>query len=257
MEGHGVRFACFVPTQMELGRTARVFQIDRALEDGPLWVATGRLYGQPALLVRTGIGPENAARAAEHVLGSYAVREVLLVGFAGGTVPRLSSPSLIACKEVRDGRESEDRTDSVTAPKLLIDRALETGLVSDVLSAVTVPRVVASAKEKSTLGARFGVSLVEMEGFPLLRMARQRGVPGLMVRAVLDESNDELPEPTTWLSATGRFRARALFAYLVVRPRAVISLVKLIGRASHSRRCLNHFTEAYLRCASLSLSSSK
>ena len=251
------RLAYFAPTRMELGKTARALEADRLTEDGPMWMATGKLYGQDSVLVRTGMGPENAARAAERVLESFSVREIFLVGFAGGVVPGLSPTSLIACDEVMDGRDDSGRVRTVVSAKPLIDRALATGLVSAVSSAVTVTRVVTSTKDKLALGARYGVELVEMEGFPLLHLAREKGVPGLMVRAVLDESDDELPDSAAWLSASGQIRVPALLAYLAVRPTVVFSALKLYGRAKNCLRSLDRFTETYFRCASTSLSSSK
>ncbi len=251
------RLAFFAPTQMELGAALREFHEDRRWEDEPLWMATGKLYGREAVVVRTGIGPDYAARAAERVLEAFSLEEILLAGFAGGTVPTLPPSCLVACEKTVDSGEPNDSTPtrSVTSAKPLIDRALATGLVSVVSSAVTVARVVASSKDKLALGTRYGVELVEMEGFPLLRLAHERGVPGLMVRAVLDGSDDDLPDSTGWLSASGRICVPALLAYLAVRPTAIISLVKLYGRAKNCVSSLDRFTEAYL--CDTSASSSK
>jgi adenosylhomocysteine nucleosidase len=242
---------------MELGVVLRQFHADRRWEDDPLWMATGKLYGRDAVLVRTGIGPENAARAAERVLDSFSLKEVLLAGFAGGTVPTLAPTCLVACEKTMDGGDASDsaRVRSVPSAKGLIDRALATGLVSGVSSAVTVARVITSAKDKLALGTRYGVELVEMEGFPLLRLAYERGVPGLMVRAVLDGSDDDLPDSTNWLSASGRVRVPALLAYLATHPTYFAPAVRLYDRAKNCQRSLHRFTEAYL-CGDPTLSSS-
>jgi nucleoside phosphorylase len=217
-------------------------------------MATGELFGRDTLVVRTGMGPENSARAAERVLEAFSLEEVFLAGFAGGTAPGLLPMGLIACGAIVDGRGDKDREKSVASAKPLIDRALATGRVTAVSSAVTVSRVVSSAKDKLSLGTRYGVGLVEMEGYPLLQLAHERGIPGLMVRTILDGSDDDLPDSTDWLDASGRVRVPALLSYLVVRPTAVVSLVRLYGRARNCRRCLEGFTEAYFRT---SLSSSK
>jgi adenosylhomocysteine nucleosidase len=240
------RLAYFAPTQMELGAVLRRFNEERRWENEPLWMATGKLFGREAVVVRTGIGPDNAARATKRVLEAFCLDEILLAGFSGGAAPGLRPADLIACETVVDGRDETRHESTVASNKPLIDRALATGLVKAVCSAVTVGGVVTSARDKLTLGTRYGVGLVEMEGFPLLQLAREQGIPSLMVRAVLDGSDEDLPDSTDWLNESGRVRLRALLAYLAVRPKAVFSLVKFYGRARTCLDSLGRFAEAYL-----------
>lgn len=237
------RTAIFTPTQAELAVPLQEFRGASRLVEGPLRIEVGSLYGVEVVLVRTGMGAANAAAAAERVLEAFTVSEVLLIGFAGGTQPGLETPDLVACSELTNLAGNSGKVASSPA---LIERAQRTGLISATEPSVTVGRVISSARDKQDLGRKHGAAVVEMEGFPVLREAHLRRVPGLMVRAVLDPVEMSFPDASHLLRDSGEPRALALLAHLAAHPTHIFVFYELMKRVQACRRALLRFLKSYL-----------
>jgi adenosylhomocysteine nucleosidase len=248
------RIAYFAPTQAELKEPLRELRgADWRLRDGPLVVVVGTLHGAEIVLVRTGIGPANAAAAAEPILDTYTVTEAILAGFGGGTRPELDTGDLVVCSELvdlrKEGRFGEERGESptrISSAESLLERAQATGMVTTTAPALTVSRVVSSPEEKHTLGQAHGAAVVEMEGFYVLRAAHRRGIPGLIVRAILDREEDELPDLTHLASEAGEPRKATVLAHLAAHPEHAAFFYELGKKANLCRRALHGFMKKYL-----------
>jgi 4-hydroxy-3-methylbut-2-enyl diphosphate reductase len=208
-------------------------------------MAAGRLYGVETVLVRTGIGPENAGAAAERVFDTFEVSEVLVSGFGGAARSDLGPGNLIGCSEVVDltGNSVPVRLDSSS---FLLERARRTDRLLCIEAAATVPRIISSAKEKQTLGLVYGIAVVEMEGFPLFDVSGAHGVPAFMIRAVLDAVDEDLPDTTRLLTESGEPRLNKIVTHLAGRPGDAAFFSTLRKRIKMCRRALDAFLEHYL-----------
>jgi adenosylhomocysteine nucleosidase len=227
MEDPESRLVCFIPTRVEsVGLTGE---------------ASDRV-----LFVRTGVGKVKAAAAAENVFDAYPVDEVLVAGFGGGTRPNLGTADLVACNEIIGLCEDCESPPRVSSSPLLLQRALESKMISVAAPALTVNGVVTSPAEKRALGEKYGAAAVEMEGFPILAESKRLDIPALMVRAILDPVGEALPDWTRLLADSKESRRRAWVAYLMTRPTQIASFIRLFERARSCRKSLRRFMERYL-----------
>jgi adenosylhomocysteine nucleosidase len=198
------------------------------------------------LFVRTGVGKVEAAAAAENVFDAYPVDEVLVAGFGGGTRPELGAADLVACDEIIGLAEDRESPPRVSSSPPLLQRALETKMISIAAPALTVDAVVTSPAEKRALGERYGAAVVEMEGFPILAECKRREIPALMVRVILDPVDEALPDWTRLFADSKESRRKAWVTYLMTRPTQIASFIRLFERARSCRKSLRRFMERYL-----------
>ncbi len=141
-------------------------------------------------LLRTPMG----AAASDAVERALAVGEepnlILSTGFCGGLAPPLRPGKIVLAKEIRY------RGETVPLDVDLFDRAkdgLSRGGVDFTTGAIeSVDRIIESVAKKRDLGEE-GAIVVEMEGGSLARLARERGIGFLSVRAVIDPADRVLP----------------------------------------------------------------
>lgn len=157
-------------------------------------------------VVRTPMGA--AARGAlERTLeGGEVPALILSTGFCGGLVSSLRPGKVVLASEVYH------RGETLPIDATLLGQA-KTGLakkgIDFTVGAIeSAEHVVQTAKEKSEV-AKEGAIAVEMEGGPLSRLARERGIGFLSVKAVLDPADCTLP------FASGRSLLRSILAHPV------------------------------------------
>jgi len=141
-------------------------------------------------LLRTPMGTA-ASDAVERALeGGEGPDLILSTGFCGGLVPSLPPGRIVLAKEIRH------RGETIPLDMDLFDRAkngLSRGGVDFKTAAIeSVDQVIESVAEKRDLGEE-GAIAVEMEGGSLARLARERGIGFLSVRAVIDPVDRALP----------------------------------------------------------------
>lgn len=90
---------------------------------------------------------------------------------------------------------------------------------------------VANREEKREMAARWNADLVDMEAAKVAKMAWERGLPFLALRAVSDEADEALPELNRFTDARGGFREAAFAGYVVTHPWLIATAVRM-GRNS-------------------------
>lgn len=137
-------------------------------------------------IVHTAMG----ARAADGLAQSVIERPTLLLstGFAGGLAPELRLGDLVIAEEVRSNGETV-RVDRAFVEKA--ERVLARAGMTARVGSVECSAEVAGRAEKRELGAQGAVS-VDMESGPLARWARERSIPFLSCRVVLDAATEDV-----------------------------------------------------------------
>lgn len=143
---------------------------------------------------------------------------LLLIGLAGGLIPKACLGSVFQIESVKD---SQGRTIRPTA------RTSDFGIAGTIQQAVIacVDQVVATPAEKADLAVRTSASLVDMESAHLARWCDGHGWRWCMVRAVLDGPNDSLPEGIhDWCRSDGKVNPWAVLWAILRNPRTLTVL---------------------------------
>lgn len=176
-------------------------------------------------LLRTPMG----AAASDAVERALEVGEgpdlILSTGFCGGLVPSLPPGRIVLAKEIRH------RGETIPLDVDLFDRAkngISRGGIDFTTGAIeSVDRIIESVAKKRDLGEE-GAIAVEMEDGSLARLARERGIGFLSVRAVIDPVDRALP------FSSDRSLVRSILAHPIATLRfAWLSFLagRAIGRA--------------------------
>jgi adenosylhomocysteine nucleosidase len=165
------------------------------------------------LLIQTGIGQGNARLITRQILESESWDVVISTGFAGA-LNSSSVGSLVIGNEVLLGESAGLSSDSdpqrIACHPDWVNTALNIQLTgSSPLHGgrfVTMDRVLTHASQKQILGKRTGAVAVDMESGAIGQVAQQHGVPFLIVRAISDGINEDLPvdfnfflKPSGWI----------------------------------------------------------
>jgi adenosylhomocysteine nucleosidase len=165
------------------------------------------------LLIQTGIGLHSARLITQRLLKCEPWDVVISTGFAGA-LNCLPIGSLVIGHEVLVG-QSADLLPDADSPRIECDpdwvnAALNIRLMTPSPlrrgRIVTVNRVLTRAYQKDLLGKRTGALAVDMESGAIGQVAQQHGFPFLIVRAISDGVNEDLPvdfnvflKPSGWL----------------------------------------------------------
>ncbi len=178
------------------------------------------------LLTYSGVGPEKAAEGARQ-LAAEGARALVSFGVAGGLAPDVAAGSLVLATAVIDGGATiatdADWRDDLKA-HLAVDLPVALGPL------VGVDRMVPSAEAKRRLHADTGALACDMESHAVARVARELGLPFMVIRAISDPVWQGVPK---WvlkcLTPDGGVNGKALAWALAKRPWALPTLLRLGG----------------------------
>ena len=105
--------------------------------------------------------------------------------------------------------------------------------------------VLATAADKAALFRRSGAVAVDLESAAVARVARRRGLPFAVLRAVCDPAERDLPPAALIaLDPAGRIGLRGVLASVLAKPRQVPALLTLGADAGAARRALVRWVRA-------------
>jgi adenosylhomocysteine nucleosidase len=153
------------------------------------------------------------------------------VGVAGSLSPELKVGDLIVSSEIHDRSGLAPPPDAA-----FLERAARAGARKGTLVTVTAPLV--SSKGKMAFAARLGgnaLAAVDMESAAWARAAAAGGVPYIIVRAIFDGFEEDLPAfLTECLDDNGGINRRRVVRHALARP---TSIIHLLGMRSRVRTC--------------------
>jgi len=189
----------------------------------------------PGRLTICGDVPTLLARLAE--LDKLRINVVISWGVCGGLDPRLRPGDLILGAEVvsADGRIATD--EALTSS--LAQRLIDAGMRIEVASVAGVGAPVSSAAAKAKLRGATGAVAVDMESVTAGRFALERRTPFVILRAVADPADQDLPPLViSAVDSDGRIKAAAVFRELVHSPRQLAGLVATARQSAAAFRAL-------------------
>ena len=199
---------------------------------------SGRLAGQPIIAAEVGVGPTLAAAGLAAVLTAGPVRGVVVIGVAGGLDPGLTVGTVIACHRVLDAGGAIPPPDQERLGRLLEHAGIPSGV------AVQSPRIVGTVDAKRHARGTIDQPnlVIDLESATLGRMAAERGLPYLVVRAVSDGADDALPEIIlTAQRQDGSIDHARIVRHALTHPGDAIRLSRLGRRV---RRCADALADA-------------
>lgn len=168
-------------------RRARIERVERV---GRRRFHVGTLAGTPVALMAGGDGLENAEGSVSDLLRRLDASLLVGVGIAGGIVPAFKSGDLIVATEVLAPDGSAVACDPLAVERMtLADPRVRRATIR------SVERIAGSVAAKHELARKVPVAhAIDTESAGWSRAASEFGIPFLVVRAIFDGVEDEVPE---------------------------------------------------------------
>jgi len=211
---------------MRPGIIAAMVAEARILAKGP--ILPGGLIQLPegAMILLSGVGASRARLAARTLLEKGATALVSW-GAAGGLLPGLSPGSLILPESIIAADQSAYYVDPVWHERLSSRLKGVVDVYKGPLAQSTV--VVASCAEKALLLRRTGAIAVDMESASIAGIAKDAGLPFMVIRAITDLAEMALPRSALHsIDEFGRVRPLKLIQCLARNPMELLVLGRLI-----------------------------
>lgn len=227
----------------ELAPLARLLDRSRLERIEGLLVRRGEIAGRPVRLCSCGEG-RASGDALARLLDPLEPEAVLGLGVAGGLTPDLAPGALIRGTRViglaREQLEPPAWEWTAAAGRLDGERG---GTV------VTVSRIAQSPSEKRRIASELGLeerSVVDLESIGWAGAAAGRRLPWLVLRAVSDAVDEELPLDFDRFRGGGAVSRRRVAAHALVRPWLWPRLARLRRRVAECAEKLALATEELL-----------
>ena len=208
-----------------MSRDRRTIGIVTALEMERRWV---RPTDRAVLVVAGGVGRIRAEAAAAHLLDRGA-SALVSWGIAVGLDASLEPGTVVVPEEVFGADGTGLHADAGWRDRLLTK--ISDGVQISVEPILHVDEVITSPSRKRELHERRHAAAVDMESYGVATVAQDAGVPWIVIRAVGDAVDHEVPRAVTEVcDGRGRLRVGAVLG-LVFRSRLWPALIAL-GRAN-------------------------
>ena len=199
------------------------------------------------LVVESGMGFDNAARAAEALMSGDCPDLLITAGFCGGIAPELQVGDVVVAKQIvivtGNGPEEVPVCFSAAGQNFV---ARESGMrVFGGLFAST-PVIMSKTRLAGMLPAVSTNPVVEMESAAVAIIAVENSIPLLAIRAVSDTADEELDFSLDEFCDRGlrRIRIHKVLLTVLRKPRIIPQLVRL---SRNSRVAANSLTAALSR----------
>jgi farnesyl-diphosphate farnesyltransferase len=220
----------------ELSPLRRRAAIERVIQLGSRKCYVGTLAGARVVMMATGDGLANAEQSLRALLERFDVSSVIGAGIGGALSPELRSGDLVVATEITGGS-------AFPCDPSLVARFSASGAHPARLR--SVPRVVATAREKQELSAN-GASVVDTESAGWATAASDSGIPLVVVRAIFDGAHEEVPAFVAAAStADGSIDRTAVVRHALFHPTAI---PHLIGMRQRLRICAERVADLVERC---------
>lgn len=170
---------------------------------------TGQLFGQEAVLVRSGIGKVNAAACAQILCDCFGVTAMLNTGIAGALHPDIRIGDVVIATDAL--QHDMDAVAFGYAPGVIPQMPVSVFTADEALGALAeatcredIPEIgvhrgrvvsgdqfVASREVKNRIVELFAGYCTEMEGAAIAQVAYLNEVPYMIIRAISDQADDE------------------------------------------------------------------
>jgi adenosylhomocysteine nucleosidase len=222
----------FVPYEFENWERRREFDLFKA-----------NIGRNEVTVLLTGIGGAHAAKAMSSVpLNQYDI--CISSGLAGALDSSLKPGAVVAARVAQTAQQdSQEASDPV-----LLDLACSCGARTVDVS-LSCEHIVATVDEKE--GLRESGEVVEMESAHILASARASRVPAVVVRAISDAADEDLPvDFQRILDSHGHLKIGGLLKEVGLSPYRIPLLIQFCRQSRAAARSLADFLDRYIAAVS-------
>jgi nucleoside phosphorylase len=213
---------------------------------------TGLVAGQNILLIQSGMGRENAQRAAacawKHCATlSEPLRCLVSLGFGGGLTPDAAIGDLLLCKKsLSDDDQAQPYDSSDEIYSLALRSIQDCPLTYRSGTCLTAAQPVAQPEQKAALAARYQAQVVDMENYWVASFAAAHRLPFLGIRAISDIFSEVLPPFDRLISSQGAPVWKQAIPHFLAHPGDLAALPRLYQSAAAARKSLGLFFCAFI-----------
>jgi adenosylhomocysteine nucleosidase len=242
------RIAIFAATPWEMGAVQSAFPPGIERRVGGLSVFVRTVGDREYWLAQTGVGLEKAGRSAAQLLANQSFSLMVSTGFACALIAADIGALLVAREVVYRGERGGEPSAVLDVPG--DERDLMVGFVEPLVPSehvgrfVSTDQVIGSAREKRTFAQRTQAIGLDMESSALAAQAQRAQVPFVIVRAVSDLLDEDLPldfnlflRPTGWLKGIGS---------ILAAPSCLLGLGRLRRQSLIAAEALTAFFRQYV-----------
>lgn len=206
----------------------------------------GKWQGKDIVLVRTGVGKQRAAEATLKTIDQFSPDRLLSIGYAGGLVPQLEVSDLIVAEQIVDVETSAQ----FSPDQQWLQQAQEVSTPENykVISGklVTADKVIHSPQDKKEFGERSSAQAVEMETSAIAKVAIEKKLPFLSVRAISDSVEQEILDSSSFLGSDGEISKLKAGWYVLTHPGSIASALSLRSQTQRATRTMTEFVSHLL-----------
>jgi adenosylhomocysteine nucleosidase len=192
----------------------------------------------------TGMGPENAGRAADIVMRAAKLAPYDLCiasGFSAALKAEQNAGDILVARAVQRLGNSA----TIECSQKLFESAIECGAAPTNLL-LSTDKVVSTAEDKKRLG--LFADAVDMESFVVLSAAQTHALPAIAIRAITDRLDENMPANIdTTVDQKGQVRLRAVASYVSRHPLQVPAMIRLGRNSRMTAATLAQYLETYIK----------
>jgi len=239
--------AIFIPTRNEAkGMFKHLRILSETHQERSHLYEVEKKSGERALVVLSGMGPALSRKAAQVALKKYPLRELWLFGLCGATQVGYEPGDAILAREIASEQEGApllfSDSDLLAKAQRLFEKLSQTPQIGKILS---VSRVIGHPSDKLALGQKHDCLALEMEAYPLAAMAREKRIPFIQLRWVLDPAESEIP-PLDFVDASGDPKALPALKAFAKNPPLLFKMIPFARQAQQALKNMNEFLHSYL-----------
>lgn len=200
----------------------------------------GRCLGREVTLIRSGIGPVNAANATAALINLERPEFIINFGFAGGVLPGLMPGELVIAERVMLQRERLFSEQSGLDMKLA-EKTREL-LKGELHPATFITTTGVKSKKELAVYLPEGTTspVIEMETAAVLKVALREGVPLLALRGISDDAAEELGFTVEEFTGPGMLDIRLYKVIWTIcrKPWLIPQLMRLAGNSGKASQAM-------------------
>lgn len=232
---------------MEITGLKRRMSIKETSTKGDFHYYIGKYGSKDILLGQTGVGKRKAELAAEFIMDRYPASAVISFGTSGALVEDLITGDIVLSKALYSKVDDYGGSSSLLTP--LYPNADMISMAADLYGqtsrlfqrkSITTTIPVGNTDEKLALNKAYGAEIVDMESYWIARIASERNIPFLSIRAISDCARDSLPPFDRFLGPEKIYLKKAIF-YFLTHPLDLVRLFPLYRKTRQAEKNLTFF----------------
>jgi nucleoside phosphorylase len=209
----------------------------------------GRLGSKDVIAMVTGMGPERASRGIQFLLKQYPITHLVSTGYCGALKEGIKTGEGILAdhiySDLKGAKPLLGFKEMISQGKKVLDQQ---AIGSHIGKLFTSSHPILSVEEKNGIFKKFDSIAVDMESHAILSNVtedKEKKIQSLMIRFVLDELHDKLPQSNMMNEVTGEVKPWTLMKSVVKNPVLLKELPILGKKAQLARKNLVSFIQGF------------